>query len=41
MKAALEKEFELLNESDEGFLIRDHVRHYQLGFSHCTVWRKK
>lgn len=41
VKAALEKEFELLNESDEGFLIRDHVRHYQLGFSHCTVWRKK
>ncbi|KPA74177.1 putative mitochondrial hypothetical protein [Leptomonas pyrrhocoris] len=39
--AALKKEFELLSESDEGFLIRDHIRHYQLGFSHCTVWRKK
>ncbi|KPI84514.1 hypothetical protein ABL78_6424 [Leptomonas seymouri] len=41
VKAALVKEFELLEESDEGFLIRDHVRHYQLGFSHCTVWRKR
>lgn len=41
VKAALEKEFELLSESDEAFLIRDHVRHYQLGFSHCTIWRKK
>lgn len=27
--------------SDEAFLIRDHVRHYQLGFSHCLVFRKK
>lgn len=41
VKAALEEKFELLSESDEGFLIRDHVRHYQLGFSHCTVWRRK
>ncbi|AYU79800.1 Methyltransferase domain containing protein [Leishmania donovani] len=41
VKAALEGKLELLNESDEAFLIRDHIRHYQLGFSHCTVWRRK
>ncbi|GET89564.1 hypothetical protein, conserved [Leishmania tarentolae] len=41
VKASLEGKLELLSESDEAFLIRDHIRHYQLGFSHCTVWRKK
>ncbi|CAJ1014770.1 putative Methyltransferase domain containing protein [Leishmania utingensis] len=41
VKAALASKLELLSESDEAFLIRDHIRHYQLGFSHCTVWRKK
>ncbi|KAG5476227.1 hypothetical protein LSCM4_05206 [Leishmania orientalis] len=41
VKAALAGKLELLSESDEAFLIRDHIRHYQLGFSHCTVWRKK
>ncbi|CBZ28022.1 conserved hypothetical protein [Leishmania mexicana MHOM/GT/2001/U1103] len=41
VKAALQGKLELLSESDEAFLIRDHIRHYQLGFSHCTVWRRK
>ncbi|CAG9576525.1 conserved hypothetical protein [Leishmania major strain Friedlin] len=41
VKAALGGKLELLSESDEAFLIRDHIRHYQLGFSHCTVWRRK
>ncbi|KAG5501982.1 hypothetical protein JKF63_04253 [Porcisia hertigi] len=41
VKAALVEKFELLSESDEAFLIRDHIRHYQLGFSHCTVWRRR
>ncbi|KAF8296747.1 putative methyltransferase domain containing protein [Trypanosoma cruzi] len=40
VKEILMKNFELLNETDEAFLIRDHVRRYQLGFSHCTVWRR-
>ncbi|KAG5476501.1 hypothetical protein LSCM1_04213 [Leishmania martiniquensis] len=41
VKTALAGKLELLSESEEAFLIRDHIRHYQLGFSHCTVWRKR
>lgn len=41
VKRILSHRFELLSESEEPFFIRDHVRHYQLGFSHCTVWRRK
>ncbi|RNF13936.1 uncharacterized protein Tco025E_06019 [Trypanosoma conorhini] len=41
VKAILMKDFDLLNETEEAFLIRDHVRRYQLGFSHCTVWRRR
>ncbi|KAH9577718.1 hypothetical protein LSM04_000844 [Trypanosoma melophagium] len=40
VKEILSPNFELLSETDEAFLIRDHVRRYQLGFSHCTVWRR-
>lgn len=36
-----ENGFEFVRESDEPFLIRDHTRRYQVGFSHCTVWRRK
>nr|CCD16085.1 unnamed protein product [Trypanosoma congolense IL3000] len=39
VKEMLSIHFELLDESNEAFLIRDHVRRYQLGVSHCTVWR--
>lgn len=37
----LSQHFELLEDGDEPFLIRDHCRRFQLGFSHCTVWRRK
>lgn len=32
--------FECVDEKDEPFLIRDHHRRFQLGFSSCTVWRR-
>jgi putative 4-mercaptohistidine N1-methyltranferase len=41
VKAILSVSFELVSEQDEPFLIRDHHRRFQLGFSHCTVWRRK
>ncbi|EPY28916.1 hypothetical protein STCU_04817 [Strigomonas culicis] len=41
VKEVLSADFELQTETEEPFLIRDHVRHYQLGFSHCTVWIRK
>lgn len=31
---------ELVHEGVEPFLIRDHGRRFQLGFSHLTVWRR-
>jgi putative 4-mercaptohistidine N1-methyltranferase len=40
-KAFLSEDFVLLAESDEPFMIPDHHRRYQVGFSHCTVWRRK
>lgn len=33
--------FEHVDETNEPFLIRDHHRRFQLGFSSCTVWRRK
>ena len=39
--AILSKDFELLDQHDEPFMIRDHIRRYQLGFSHCSIWRRK
>lgn len=41
VKERLSKTFELLDERTEPFMIRDHGRRFQLGFSHCTVWRRK
>lgn len=41
VKDILAQNFDLLSETDEAFLIRDHVRRYQLGFAHCTVWRRR
>ena len=32
--------FKKLDEANEPFLIRDHHRRFQLGFSSCTVWKK-
>lgn len=40
-KILSENGFEFVRECDEPFLIRDHTRRYQVGFSHCTVWRRK
>lgn len=31
--------FKLLHREDTPFLIREHVRKYQLGFSELTVWQ--
>lgn len=33
--------FELVDQKDVSFLIREHKRKYQLGVSHATVWRRK
>ena len=33
--------FALLHKEDCPFLIREHARKFQLGFSCVTVWRKK
>jgi len=33
--------FSLVEEEQMPFLIREHARKFQLGFSHATVWRKK
>ncbi|CBH14026.1 hypothetical protein, conserved [Trypanosoma brucei gambiense DAL972] len=41
VKEILGANFDLLSETDEAFLIRDHVRRYQLGVAHCTVWRRR
>ena len=41
VKAILSKDFVLIEDHDEPFMIRDHIRRYQLGFSHCTIWRRK
>ncbi len=32
--------FELAHAEDMPFLIREHVRKYQWGCSHATVWRR-
>lgn len=39
--AALGKDFTLLYAEDVPFLIREHVRKFQYGVSHATVWRRK
>lgn len=41
VKRILSENFTQVSESDEAFIIRTHVRHYQLGFSHCLVMRRK
>lgn len=35
------EKFELVEENDVPFMIREHKRKYQLGVSHATVWRRK
>ena len=43
LKPFMEEElgyFKLLHEEDIPFIIREHERKYQLGFSHATVWLK-
>ena len=41
VKGILSADFELLDEYPENWIIRDHVRRFQLGFGHCTVWKRK
>ncbi|GMH34278.1 hypothetical protein BSKO_02112 [Bryopsis sp. KO-2023] len=42
LKAVMEElGFELVHEENVPFLIREHVRKFQLGISHATVWRRK
>ena len=41
IKAILEKDFALLHGEDVPFLIREHVRKFQYGISHATVWRRR
>mmetsp|Transcript_6559 Transcript_6559/g.23229 ORF Transcript_6559/g.23229 Transcript_6559/m.23229 type:complete len:298 (-) Transcript_6559:119-1012(-) len=38
---ALSGGFDLVSEKNMPFLIREHQRKYQIGCSHCMVWRKK
>ena len=33
--------FDLVEEADMPFLIREHVRKFQWGISHAAVWQRK
>ena len=33
--------FDLVEQSDQPFLIKEHDRKYQWGCSHATVWRRR
>lgn len=37
----LSQSFEQVSEEDMAFLIREHRRKFQLGYSDCVVWRRK
>uniref|UniRef100_A0A061QMJ7 Methyltransferase type 11 domain-containing protein n=1 Tax=Tetraselmis sp. GSL018 TaxID=582737 RepID=A0A061QMJ7_9CHLO len=37
----LENSFDLVHQEDMPFLIREHVRKYQWGCSHATVWKRR
>jgi putative 4-mercaptohistidine N1-methyltranferase len=37
----MSEKFELVEQKDVPFMIREHNRKYQLGVSHATVWRRK
>jgi len=41
LKAGLEEHFELIQDVDEVFTIREHVRKFQLGVSKVSHWRRK
>lgn len=41
LKGIMEKNFTLMQEADEPFLIREHARKFQLGISRISAWRKK
>mmetsp|Transcript_13251 Transcript_13251/g.45847 ORF Transcript_13251/g.45847 Transcript_13251/m.45847 type:complete len:290 (-) Transcript_13251:133-1002(-) len=41
VRRALERDFELVEESDMPFLIREHRRKFQWGCSHASVWRRR
>ncbi|MBB5871740.1 hypothetical protein F4553_005119 [Allocatelliglobosispora scoriae] len=34
-------DFDLVAESDEAAILRDHVRHYEFLSADVTVWRKR
>ena len=41
LRELLEPEFELLSERDLPFVIREHVRKFELVFAHATVWQRR
>jgi len=41
LKSKMEPHFELLHQTDEPFLIREHGRKFQLGVSKISVWKRK
>ncbi|SHJ16653.1 putative 4-mercaptohistidine N1-methyltranferase [Rubritalea squalenifaciens DSM 18772] len=41
LKGIMEKNFTLIQDADEPFLIREHARKFQLGISKISAWKKK
>lgn len=41
LRELLEPEFEFLGEQDMPFVIREHIRKFELVFAHATVWRHR
>ncbi|MBL4848922.1 MAG: 5-histidylcysteine sulfoxide synthase [Planctomycetes bacterium] len=41
LREFLDPEFEFVSEQDMPFVIRDHVRKYELVFAHASVWRRR
>ena len=37
----MKENFELVSETSQPWLIRDHCRRFQLGMGHVTIWRRK
>lgn len=41
MKQHMEPHFDLIEQEDIPYLIRQHARKYEWGMSCCTVWRRR
>eukprot|EP01006_Ploeotia_vitrea_P045547 TRINITY_DN66951_c2_g6_i1.p1 TRINITY_DN66951_c2_g6~~TRINITY_DN66951_c2_g6_i1.p1 ORF type:complete len:281 (-),score=32.07 TRINITY_DN66951_c2_g6_i1:196-1008(-) len=41
LKDIMSENFEFVSEKNMPFLIREHIRKFQWGCSHCTVWKRK